>query len=106
METTVIKVDSTLLAANQNNVVSIFGKCESYDQSSNAGTVISNGPINLQLGEEMSIQINKNYEIIGKVTSDLSIHVFSIVELTDNFNIDLAQKLVHYTHKVPELFYS
>ncbi|EGW32321.1 uncharacterized protein SPAPADRAFT_138892 [Spathaspora passalidarum NRRL Y-27907] len=101
-----IKVDSTLLASNQNKVVSLFGKCESYDQSSNTAIVISNGPVKLELPEGEPITINKNYEIIGKATGDSSVRVFSVTELTDNFNLDLAHKLVHYTHKVPELFYT
>ncbi|CCG20756.1 hypothetical protein CORT_0A03680 [Candida orthopsilosis Co 90-125] len=119
MEATTKRIDATLLQQNQNNLVRIIGKCESYNATSQSAILISNGSIKLDLssaaaqdsnnGDGSSVlQVNKNYEVIGKVShnpSDLKVHVYSIVELTDNLNFKAVEKLVHYTYKVPELFY-
>ncbi|KAG5421152.1 hypothetical protein I9W82_000242 [Candida metapsilosis] len=120
MEATTKRIDATLLQQNQNNLVRIIGKCESYDSHSQSAILISNGSIKLDLSSsgiqqdsgsgssDGVLQVNKNYEIIGKVShnaSDLKVHVYSIVELTDNLNFKAVEKLVQYTYKVPELFY-
>merc|ERR1712080_82339 len=118
MEATTKRIDATLLQLNQNNLVRIIGKCESYDANHQQAILISNGSIKLDLSSAAAasdgsngngtLQVNKNYEIIGKVShnpSDLKVHVYSIVELTDNLNLKAAEKLVQYTYKVPELFY-
>ncbi|KAG7666090.1 uncharacterized protein J8A68_000346 [[Candida] subhashii] len=108
MEAANIRIDATLLQANQGKLVRIIGKCESFDRHSNIATLISNGPITLEIPMEINMEITKNYEIIGKVSSNssnLNVHVFSVIELSDNLNLDVAQKLVQYVHKVPELFF-
>ncbi|KAI5968761.1 hypothetical protein CANMA_002197 [Candida margitis] len=122
MEATTKRIDATLLQQNQNNLVRIIGKCESYDTSTQQAILISNGSVKLDLSSatqdgagndgdnngDGALQVNKNYEIIGKVShnpSDLKVHVYSVVSLTDNLNLNAVEKLVQYTYKVPELFY-
>lgn len=106
MDAASIRIDSTLLQQHQGRLVRIMGKCESYDPASNNSTLLSNGPITLISNAGEPLVVNKNYEIIGKVGSnDLSVRVLSAIELSDNLNFDVAQKLVSYVHKVPELFY-
>jgi replication factor A3 len=106
MDAANIRIDASLLLANQGKLVRIIGKCESYDGSSNTATLNSNGTIPLSLQND-SLVVGKNYEIIGKCSSNnLGVNVYSVIELSDNINLDVAQKLVSYVHKVPELFYS
>jgi replication factor A3 len=105
MDTANIRIDASLLATHQGKLVRIIGACESYDSSSESGVLNSNGPIKLTLQND-SLAVGKNYEIIGKVsTSNNSVNVYSVIELSDNVNMEVAQKLVSYVHKVPELFH-
>ncbi|CUM67594.1 uncharacterized protein PRCAT00005294001 [Priceomyces carsonii] len=106
MEVASVRIDSSLLNENQGKVVRIIGKCESYDPSSSTATFISGGPINLNLTTGESLNVNSKYEVIGKVgASDQNVSVYSVIELSDNINLEVAEKLVKYVHKVPELFH-
>lgn len=105
MDAANIRIDASLLQSHQGKLVRIIGKCESYDGSSNTATLNSNGSIPLSLQND-SLIVGKNYEIIGKNSTNNSVNVYSVIELSDNINLDIAQKLVSYVHKVPELFYS
>ncbi|KAK6459436.1 replication factor A protein 3 [Scheffersomyces xylosifermentans] len=106
MDAANIRVDATLVAQHQGKLVRIIGKCESYDSDSLTATIISNGSISLTLQEGEVLKVGKIYEIIGKVsTSDYKVNVYNVIELSDNVNLEVAQKLVQYVHKVPELFY-
>ena len=106
MEVASIRVDTSLLQESQGKLVRIIGKLESYDPSSSAATLIAGSPIQLQLTENDSLQVGKIYEVIGKVsTSNLTVNTYSVTQLSDNTNLDVAAKLVKYVHKVPELFY-
>lgn len=105
MDTANIRIDASLLATHQGKLVRIIGVCESYDSSSESGVLNSNGPIKLTLQND-SLLVGKSYEIIGKVsTSNNSVNVYSVIELSDNVNMEVAKKLVSYVHKVPELFH-
>lgn len=107
MDAANIRIDASLLPSHQGKLVRIIGKLESYNPSSQSGSLSSNGSIKLNLTQsDTALQVNKIYEIIGKVsTSDASVNVYSSVEFSDNTNLDVAAKLVQYTHKVPELFF-
>ncbi|CAI5756961.1 unnamed protein product [Candida verbasci] len=108
MEASNIRVDATLLQENQNNLVRIMGSCESVDKNTNCATIISNGPITLDLNHtQLDKQLipGKNYEIIGKVSnSSLKVHVYSVIQLSDNLNLDFATKFVQYSQKVPDIY--
>lgn len=100
------RIDGTLLESNQGKLVRIIGKLEQYD--GNSATLISNGNIILNLSAittNINMEINNNYEVIGKVGDDLLITVYSILEISDNFNFDNYYKLCVYINKVPELYY-
>ena len=100
------RIDGTLLQDNQGKLVRIIGKLEQHD--GNSAILISNGSIQLNLSaitSNINIEINNNYEIIGKVGDDLLITVYSILEISDNFNFDNYYKLCGYVSKVPELYY-
>lgn len=106
MDAASVRIDATLLQEYQGRLVRIIGKCESFDPSSSHGTILSNGPITIISAPGELLSVSKNYEIIGKVGSnDLKVRVLSAIELSDNVNLDHAEKLVKYVHKVPELFY-
>lgn len=100
------RIDSTLLEANKGKVVRFIGKCESFNGPSNTATVIATGTINLALNGEDTLQVGKIYEITGKLNaSNLVVQVYNVIEFSDNTNLEAAQKLAQFTHKVPELFY-
>ncbi|KAK6205196.1 replication factor A protein 3 [Scheffersomyces amazonensis] len=107
MEASQIRVDATLLGSNQGKLVRLIGKVKSFNPSTGVGTVDSNGDVTVILNlSENSIQIDHIYEFIGKIgTSDLDVTVYSSVEFSENTNLEVAQKLVSFVHKVPELYY-
>ncbi|KAK6463816.1 replication factor A protein 3 [Scheffersomyces coipomensis] len=107
MEASQIRIDATLLETHKGQLVRLIGKVQSYDTSRAAGVVDSNGEVRIQIQDSNEYpSVGKIYEFIGKVSSNsLDVTVYSIVELSDNTNLDVAQKLVHYVHKVPELYY-
>ncbi|CAX45210.1 conserved hypothetical protein [Candida dubliniensis CD36] len=107
MEASNIRIDATLLQANKNKIVRVMGKCESFDHGSSQAILVSNGTIKLDLSQvtDSPLEINKNYEIIGKVNgNELKIYVYSVIELSDNLDINAASKLAQYAQKVPELY--
>ncbi|EDK42299.1 conserved hypothetical protein [Lodderomyces elongisporus NRRL YB-4239] len=116
MEATTRRIDATLLQANQNKLVRVIGKCESFDAHLQSAILTSNGPVTLDLtaatsedGNESLLQSNKFYEVVGKVSnssSNTKVQVYSVIELSDNLNVNAAEKLVQYSNRVPELFYS
>lgn len=106
MDAANIRIDATLLQSHQGKLVRIIGKCENFDSNSSAGTLSSNGPVNLTFAGGDILVPGKNYEIIGKVSSNnVTVNVYSVIELSDNVNLEVAQKLVQFVHKVPELYY-
>lgn len=106
MDAANIRIDATLLQSHQGKLVRIIGKCESFDSNSSVGTLSSNGPVNLTFTAGDILVPGKNYEIIGKVShNNLTVNVYSVVGLSDNVNLEVAQKLVQFVHKVPELYY-
>ena len=102
MEASNIRIDGTLLQANKNKLVRVMGKCESFDHASNQAIIVCNGTIKLDLSQvtDSPLEIHKNYEIIGKVSGDeLKIFVYSVIELSDNLDINAASKLAQYAQK-------
>ena len=105
MDAISVRIDATHVEKNQSKLVRFMGKCQSYDPSSNHAIVLSNGTISLITNPGETLNVNKNYEIVGKVgNNDLDVRVLSAIELSDNLNLDHYVKLVDFAHKVPELF--
>lgn len=105
MDAASIRVDAPLVPEYQGKIVRIIGKCELFDSGSSRAILHANGKVDLAVNNT-TFEINKNYEIIGKVATDsATVLVLSAVELSDNVNLDVASKLVQYVHKVPELYY-
>lgn len=99
------RIDSTLMDAHKGQVVRVMGKCESFDQGSRTGTIVATGPINLSLPDAEDMVVGQNYELTGKVSADgKKITGYKVLELSDNLNLDAAQKMARFTHKVPELY--
>lgn len=104
MDAKIIRIDAKLLDQHQNQIVRIIGKCELSDPTGGTASLICNGTINL-ISEDHVFVVGKNYEVIGKTgATSLEVKVYSALELSDNVNIDIALKLAHYIHKVPELY--
>lgn len=106
MDATSKRIDGTLLQVNQGKVVRVIGKMEQYDESS--AIIKSNGDINLNLSTlttGLDIQVGSNYEVIGKIGDDLTITVYSILEISDNFKFENYYHMIQFVNKVPELYY-
>lgn len=100
MEAANIRIDAPLLSSHQGKLVRIIGKCTSPT------ALESNGPVALSTTNIDPLIPGKFYEIIGKVSpNNPSVNVYSVLQLSDNVNMDMVSKLVQYVHKVPELFY-
>ncbi|CAH6718863.1 putative replication factor A protein 3 [[Candida] jaroonii] len=103
MDTTDTRIDGTLLQSNQGKIVRIVGKLDTFD--GNSGILQSNGNVALDLSNvDSNIEVNKNFEIIGRVTEGLKVVVFSVTDISDNFNFDNYYKLCKFINQVPELF--
>lgn len=104
MEATNVRVDAELLAQHRGELVRVIGRCELSDASANTATLICNGNIKLSTGDN-PLTVGKNYEVIGKANAlTLEVNVYSVIELSDTTNIDVALKLAHFINKVPELY--
>lgn len=105
MDATSKRIDGTLLKANENQVVRVIGKLEQYEGE--YGTLTSNGDVKLNFGTwnaELDIKVNNFYEIIGRVNDNLTISVYSVIDINDGFNLENYYQLVKFSNKVPELF--
>ncbi|KAG7191646.1 uncharacterized protein KQ657_002915 [Scheffersomyces spartinae] len=102
-----IRVDATRLQQFQGKVVRVMGRCELFNTNDMRGKLESNGPIPIKSPSQI-LEAGKNYEIIGRIGSgdDLTVQVYTMTELSDDFNLEVAKKLVDFVHKVPELFYT
>lgn len=88
-------------------VVRIIGKIISIDQGSDSATIDAGGSVTISTHGNEELEVGKNYEIIGKVNvSDYVINSYSVLKLSDNVDLNIAQKLALMVPKVPELFYA
>lgn len=96
MDAPTLRIDAPLIPSHQGRLVRIIGKC--LDKT----TLDSNGHVSLSTDE--SLKVNLFYEIIGKVSTGDVVNVYSVVELSENIDMNVVKKLVEYVAKVPELF--
>lgn len=104
MDTASIRIDASLLQENEGKIVRIMGSCQSFDAPARHALLEANGTVNLKLVSDETLTVGKNYEIIGKVGDGQLVQTYSLVELSDNVNLQMASKLVQYIKKVPELY--
>lgn len=101
-----MRVNASTVKDFAGRVVRVVGKVESYDGPSQLARLDAGGPVDVQLTSGDVLEVGRSYEVIGKVgVSDYRINVYSIMQISENANLDVANKLASYVQKVPELFY-
>ncbi|SGZ57136.1 CIC11C00000002509 [Sungouiella intermedia] len=107
MDAASVRVNSTTLREFAGRIVRVVGKVESFDGASELARLNAGGPVDVLVPPGSHLEEGKIYEIIGKASvSDFKINAYSMLEVSDNTNLDVANKLATYVQKVPELFYS
>ncbi|ABN68224.2 predicted protein [Scheffersomyces stipitis CBS 6054] len=105
MDATKVRINASLVEKYQGKLVRLIGKCQSFDPINKIATLDSNGEVRLEFFDEVNLAVGKIYEITGKVSSnEQKVHAQAVTELSDNTNLEIADKLVSYSQKVPELF--
>lgn len=104
MDAASIRVNATTLPDFSGRIVRVIGKVQSFDSASDSARVDAGGSIDLSCHDQL--QVGKIYEFIGKAgASEKKVNVYSSMEMSDNTDVTVANKLADYVKKVPELFY-
>lgn len=106
MDAASIRVNAATLKDFPGRVVRLIGKATSVDPSSDSATLDAGGPVHVSTHGSEQIEAGKFYEVIGKCSvSDFKINSYSVMPLSDNLNLEMANKLAALVPKVSELFY-
>lgn len=107
MDAASIRVTSLTLKDFPGKVVRVIGKATNVDNGNDSASLDADGPITVSTHGNEQLELGKIYEVIGKVNvSDYSINSYLVMKLSDNVDLEAAQKLARMVPKVPELFYS
>lgn len=106
MDAASIRVTALTLKDFPGKVVRVIGKVTSIDTGSDKANIDADGSITVSTHGNEPLEMDKIYEFIGKVNvSDFSLNTYSVLQLSDNVDLAVAQKLARMVPKVPELFY-
>lgn len=106
MDAASIRVTALTLKDFPGKVVRIIGKVVNVDMSTDSASVDAGGDVTVSTHGNEPLEVGKIYEFIGKVSvSDYKINSYSVLQLSDNVDLEVAQKLARMVPKVPELFY-
>lgn len=107
MDAASVRVNATTIREFAGRIIRVVGRVESFDPPSQLGRLNAGGAVDVQVPPGDVLEVGKTYEVIGKASvSDFRVNAYSILEISDNTNLDVANKLASYAQKVPELFYS
>ncbi|RKP33007.1 replication factor A protein 3 [Metschnikowia bicuspidata] len=106
MDAASIRVTAETLKDFPGKVVRIIGKATSVDISADSATLDAEGAVTISTHGNEQLEVGKIYEVIGKAsTMNASINSYSVLKLSDNVDLEMAQKFARMVPKVPELFY-
>ncbi|GEQ68401.1 hypothetical protein JCM33374_g2069 [Metschnikowia sp. JCM 33374] len=106
MDAASIRVNATTLKDFPGRVVRVIGKVTAVDSFADSATLDASGPVHVSTHGAEQFEEGKIYEVIGKCSvSDFKINSYSTMRLSDNLNLDMANKLASMVPKVSELFY-
>ncbi|OBA19842.1 replication factor A protein 3 [Metschnikowia bicuspidata var. bicuspidata NRRL YB-4993] len=101
-----IRVNASTVKDFPGRVVRVIGKATSVDNYSNTATLDAGGPIDVSTLSSDPLEVGKIYEVVGKCNvNDLKVSSYSVTQLSDNVNLEMAAKLASMVPKVSELFY-
>ncbi|ODV60361.1 Rfa3p [Ascoidea rubescens DSM 1968] len=107
MSEAIPRIDGKLLNSFKGKIVRIIGRFEEF-KSSSIGVLNSlnnNGNVIIKIPNNLKFEINKYYEITGKVNDDLQIQALDSIVCGDTINEKAVGELVKLNHQLPELFY-
>lgn len=106
MDAASVRINATTLRDFPGRVVRVIGKATAVDKLGDTATLDANGPVHVSTHGGDEIEEGNIYEIIGKISaSDYKINSYSVARLSDNLNLEIANKLAAIVPKVSELFY-
>lgn len=106
MDAASIRVNASTVKDFAGRIVRVVGKVESYDSQSQLARLDAGGAVDIQLTTGDILEVGKAYEVIGKTSvSDYKVNAYLVMAISDNVNLDTANKLASYVQKVPELFF-
>lgn len=106
MDAASIRVNASTIKDFAGRVVRVVGRVESFDSVSDSARIDAGGAIDVSIHSNDKLETGKAYEIIGKVgVSDYKVNAYSVLPLSDNVDVDVANQLAKFVQKVPELFY-
>lgn len=106
MDAASIRVNASTVKDFAGRIVRVVGKVESYDNQSQLARLDAGGAVDIQLTTGDILEVGKAYEVIGKTSvSDYKVNAYLVMAISDNVNLETANKLASYVQKVPELFF-
>ncbi|KAJ2960757.1 hypothetical protein NQZ79_g3899 [Umbelopsis isabellina] len=103
MEKPTPRVNSATINNHIGHAVRVTGKVISLSGESAILEATDNGQIQVQLNGQS--QWGTQYvEVIGQVLAENTLKEFTSTNLGDSFDLTLANKVVEYSQKCPELF--
>ncbi|KAL1926859.1 hypothetical protein VTP01DRAFT_5505 [Rhizomucor pusillus] len=97
------RINASLQEKYVDKTVRIIGKVKSFAGDSAVLTTTDGGQVLVQLNGES--QWGSEYmEVIGRVEKNFTIMEYKSTNLGNDFDMDLANKVVEYAQKCPEIF--
>ncbi|KAH6649019.1 replication factor A protein 3 [Truncatella angustata] len=96
------RISSRYIDSYVGRTVMVVGKV--IQLRGNEALIDSDGQINVNLNPQCHLTPGNGVQVIGKVSSDLTIKVMSSVDLGDNVDYSISQSVVDVTHQYKELF--
>ncbi|CAO3589192.1 unnamed protein product [Absidia cylindrospora] len=103
MEKPTPRINSQLREKYVGSTVRMAGKVVSFSGETAVMNATDGGQVLIKLSGE-SQWGTEFVEVIGRVENDFSLMEFKLCNLGNNFDMSLANKLVEYGQKLPELF--
>lgn len=106
MDAASIRVNASTLKDYAGRVIRVVGRVEAFDSASDSARLDADGLVDVSVHGNDQLEVGKIYEVIGKVgASDYRVNSYSVMQLSDITNLEVANKLAKMVQKVPELFY-
>ncbi|CEI97015.1 hypothetical protein RMCBS344292_11158 [Rhizopus microsporus] len=103
MEKPTPRVNSALREKYVGKTVRLVGKITSFSGNTAVLEASDHGQVLVNLNGES--QWGTQYvEVIGQVDQDFTIREFKTTNMGDNFDLDLANKVVEFGQRCPEIF--
>lgn len=107
MDAASVRVNATTIKEFAGRIIRVVGKVDSFDPPSQLARLNAGGAVDVQVPQGNVLEVGKMYEVIGKASvSDFRVNAYSMMEISDSTNLEMANQLASYVQKVPELFYS